>query len=201
MAGDPVLPTLFVPFWRNALGPEGDARFAIRVDRRATDMLSTLRRTAADVDRGVPVAEVMTMSAQVDASYPEIHLGQDMLISAGALSLILCAIGLYGTIAFLVARRTREIGIRLALGAGAPRVVFGLLSQGVRTTVAGLVVGLAAAFVTSRFLSSWLIGVAPRDSVAFVLAALTVAIVACIACLVPARRASRIDPVRALRVE
>ena len=201
MAGDPMPPMLFLPFWQNALGPEGDARFAIRVDGRAADMLSTLRRAAADVDRGVPVAEVMTMSAQIDASYPEIHLGQNMLISAGALALLLCAIGLYGTIAFLVARRTREIGIRLALGAGAPRVVFGLLGQSARVTIAGLVLGLGGALMTSRFLNSWLVGVAPRDLVAFGFAALAVAVVACIACVVPAQRASRIDPVRALRVE
>jgi ABC-type antimicrobial peptide transport system permease subunit len=201
MAGDPMPPMLFLPFWQNALGPEGDARFAIRVDGRAADMLSALRRAADDVDRGVPVAEVMTMSAQIDASYPEIHLGQNMLISAGMLALLLCAIGLYGTIAFLVARRTREIGIRLALGAGAPRVVLGLLGQSARTTIAGLVLGLGGALMTSRFLNGWLVGVAPRDFVAFGLAALAVAVVACIACVVPAQRASRIDPVRALRVE
>jgi putative ABC transport system permease protein len=201
MAGDATPLMLFFPFWQNALGPEGDARFAIRVDRRASDMLSTLRRAAVEVDRGVPVAEVMTMSKQIDTSYPEIRLGQTMLIAAGALALLLCAIGLYGTIAFVVARRTREIGIRLALGADGRRVVVELVGQGGRTTVVGLAGGLAGAFATSRFLGSWLVGVPPHDWVAFVLAAVTVVIVSCIACALPARRAARIDPVRALRVE
>jgi predicted permease len=192
---------LFLPFWQNALGKEGDARFALRVDPRAADMLSTLRRTAAQVDRGVPVAEVMMMSAQIDASYVEIHLGEKILIAAGVLALLLCAIGLYGTIAFVVARRTREIGIRLALGAGPQRVVLGLLDQGARTTVLGVAGGLVGALATSRFLSSWLVGVPPHDVVAFALAGLAVSAVSFIACLVPARRASRIDPARALRVE
>jgi predicted permease len=201
MAGDATPLVVFFPFWQNALGPEGDARFAIRVHGDAADMLSALRRAAVEVDPGVPVAEVMTMSRQVDASYPEIHLGRTMLVAASALALLLCAIGLYGTIAFLVARRTREIGIRLALGAGARRVVVGLLGQAARTTAAGLAAGLFGAFVMSRFLNSWLVGVPPHDFAAFALAALAVTVVALIACLLPARRASRIDPMRALRVE
>lgn len=201
MAGDQTPLVVFFPFWQNALGPEGDARFAVRVDRRAADMLSALRRAAVEVDPGVPVAEVMTMSRQIDASYPEIHLGRTMLMAASMLALLLCAIGLYGTIAFVVARRTREIGIRLALGAGARRVVLGLLRQAAPTTAAGLAAGLVGAFAMSRFLSSWLIGVPPHDFAAFGLAAIAVTVVAFIACVLPARRASRIDPVRAMRVE
>lgn len=201
MAGSAPPLMLFLPFWQNALGQEGDARFAIRVSGHPDAMLSTLRRAAAEVDRGVPVAEVMSMSAQVDASYPEIRLGRSMLVAAGALALLLCAIGLYGTIAFLVARRTREIGIRLALGADARHVVIGVVRQSARTTIAGLGVGLAGAFATSRLLGSWLVGVPPHDFVAFTLAGLAVLAASVVACAAPARRAARIDPARALRVE
>lgn len=192
---------LFFPFWQNALGPEGDARFAIRVDGQASDMLPTLRRAAAEVDRGVPVAEVMTMSSQIDASFPEIHLGRSVLSAAAALALFLCGIGLYGTIAFVVARRTREIGIRLALGASARQVVLELLRQGARTAAIGLGSGMVAAFASSRFLSSWLVGVQPHDTIAFALSAGAVSLVSLAACALPARRAATIDPVRALRVE
>ncbi len=201
VAGGATPPMFFASFWQNALGQETDARFAIRVSGDPDRMLAALRRAAVAVDPNVPVAEVMTMARQMDASYPEIRLGQTVLLSAGGLALFLCAVGLYGTIAFLVARRTREIGIRMALGAVPRRMVLTLVWQGMRAAAIGVGVGLVGAFVASRLLSSWLVGVPPRDVVAFAAAASSVLVVTVVAAAIPARRAATIDPGLALRAE
>src|SRR6185437_13761423 len=108
--------------------------------------LSILRLTAQSVDAGVPVAEFMTLAHQVDASYVQIRLGQTVLLATGALALFLSAIGLYGMIAFLVTRRTRDIGVRIALGAPPARVAGEFAADGMRALVAGLAIGIAGAW-------------------------------------------------------
>jgi predicted permease len=201
MSGEATPLMAFVPFWQNALGQEKDARFTVRLRGDPERALQTLQRVATTTDPNVPVAEAMTMSAQVDALYPQIHLGQVVLIGAATLALFLSAIGLYGTIAFLVARRTREIGIRIALGARPRDVVWRFMRQGLVATLAGLAVGLAAARAGAHLLSSWLVGVPPGDVVAFAIAATAVACTAALACGLPARRAADVDPINALRAE
>jgi len=181
--------------------PEQDARFAVRVRGDPVRALQLLERTALAADANVPVAEVMTMAAQVDALTPQIHVGQVVLLGAAGLALFLSAIGLYGTIAFLVARRTREIGIRIALGANPRQVVWRFMQQGLVATLVGLTIGLIAARAGAHLLSSWLVGVAPGDFVAFAIAAGSVAATAMVACGVPARRAAEVDPIMALRAE
>jgi predicted permease len=201
MSGEATPLMAFVPFWQNALGPEKDARFAVRLRGEPAKALRALERVAANADPNVPVAEAMTMSAQVDALYPQIHLGQVVLIGAATLALFLSAIGLYGTIAFLVARRTREIGIRIALGARPGDVVWRFMRQGLVATTAGLASGLIAARAGAHLLSNWLVGVPPGDVVAFAIAATAVAGTALLACSLPARRAADVDPIIALRAE
>jgi ABC-type antimicrobial peptide transport system permease subunit len=201
MSGEATPLMAFVPFWQNALGPEKDARFAVRVRGEPAKALRPLERLAANADPNVPVAEAMTMSAQVDALYPQIHLGQVVLIGAATLALFLSAIGLYGTIAFLVARRTREIGIRIALGARPGDVVWRFMRQGLVATTAGLASGLITARAGAHLLSNWLVGVPPGDVVAFAIAAAAVAGTAALACGLPARRAAHVDPISALRAE
>jgi ABC-type antimicrobial peptide transport system permease subunit len=133
--------------------------------------------------------------------YPQIRLGQVVLIGAAALALFLSAIGLYGTIAFLVARRTREIGIRIALGARPSDVVWRFMRQGLAATLSGLTIGLVAARAGAHLLSSWLVGVPPGDLAAFAMAAMAVAGTALLACGLPARRAADVDPINALRAD
>ena len=201
MHGEHVPPMVFFAFEQNALGDEADARFAVRVRGDPAAALSTLRLTAQSVDAGVPVAEFMTLAHQVDASYVQIRLGQTVLLATGALALFLSAIGLYGMIAFLVTRRTRDIGVRIALGAPPARVAGEFAADGMRALVAGLAIGIAGAWMLGHLLDAWLVGVPAHDAGAFAVAGGAVVIAGTIACVLPARRAAGIDPAVALRAE
>lgn len=200
-AHETLSPMAFFAFWQNALGAEQDARFVVRVHTDPARMLAMLQRAVRAINPGVPVAEVMTLSHQVDASYPQIRLGQNVLLASGGLALLLSGIGLYGMIAFLVTRRTRDIGLRIALGAPPVRVAGQLVRGGMRAAAAGLAAGLIGAWSLSHLLSTWLVGVQPHDPIAYAAAAFAVAIAALIACAIPAARAAAIDPAAALRVE
>ncbi|HXD48932.1 MAG TPA: ABC transporter permease, partial [Gemmatimonadaceae bacterium] len=201
MNGEAASPMVFFAFRQNALGPEADARFVVRVSGDAGAALAAIRKAAQSVDRGVPVAEVMTLAGQVDASFPQIRLGQNVALAAGVIALLLSAIGLYGVVAFLVSQRTRDIGLRIALGALPSRVALRLVRTGMTAVGIGLVIGLGVAWAIGRVLSSWLVGVSPHDGVALAGAAGAVLLASFVACAIPARRAAAIDPVRALKAE
>jgi ABC-type antimicrobial peptide transport system permease subunit len=119
----------------------------------------------------------------------------------GGSALLLAAIGIYGLMAYSVAQRTQEIGIRLALGAGASHVKNMVVFQGLRLAIVGVAIGLAVAFLLSRVLSSFLFGVTARDPLVFTVVPLVLTGVALLAVWLPARRASRVDPILALRYE
>jgi len=124
-----------------------------------------------------------------------------LLTLFSSLSLILAALGIYGVISYAVAQRTNEIGIRMALGARAGDVVRLIGSSGVRLAAAGTILGAAGAFALTRFLSGMLFGVSSLDPLTFVAMAVTLIAVTLLACYIPARRASRVDPLVALRYE
>jgi ABC-type antimicrobial peptide transport system permease subunit len=129
------------------------------------------------------------------------RMAANVLGSFGVLALVLAAIGIYGVMSYVVAGRTREIGLRMALGAQLRQVRHLILRQGMMLAGSGLILGLAVVFVLARFLTSMLYGVSPSDPVTFVGVSFLLAMVALLACYLPARRAARIDPMIAIREE
>jgi putative ABC transport system permease protein len=164
-------------------------------------LVSPIKDQIATLDRNQAVTEIATMEENIDDSLASRRLTMTLLGVFAGLALILASIGLYGVMALIVTQRTRELGIRFALGASRGDVLRLVLGQGAVLVGIGLAAGLLGAFVVSRALTSVLYNVAPLDPAALISALLTLSLVALIACFVPARRASRVDPIEALRAE
>jgi ABC-type antimicrobial peptide transport system permease subunit len=167
----------------------------------AESLLKQIRQAVWSVDANLPLAGVYTMNHYYKASMARASFTLVMLGIAGAMALILGAVGLYGVIAYSVSQRTREIGIRVALGADRRHVLSLVLNEGMLMILLGLAIGLAASFILTRFLASLLFGVSPTDPLTFASVALLLAAVALVACYVPASRALRVDPMLTLRHE
>ena len=175
--------------------------FEIRTAAKPTSIIPAVRSIVNQLDSNLPIANVMTESESVDRLLFEERLIARFSSFFGVLALVLACIGLYGLLSYEVTRRTREIGIRMALGAGRRNVLSNVVGQGLALAAAGVAVGVAASFAVTRFLGSILFGVHPGDPVTLVLVTAILLIVAIIACLIPARRAMRVDPMVALRHE
>jgi predicted permease len=193
------LPFLYLPYWQD--GRQIDSRMCIRVAGDPGAMLPLIRREIAAVDSGVPISEDMAMTRQVEGVYMTVRLSSTVLTCASAAALFLSAIGLYGVLSFAVNRRTREIGIRMALGALRVDVVKLVLRHGMGLAAAGTALGLLMAAALTRLLASWLYGIPPHDPATYLLGTLLLLTVALLACYLPARRATRVDPLVALRHE
>ena len=167
----------------------------------AASLPETVRRTIAGVDSKVPVFNVREMDQVIVEANSDARIEAQLLGIFAALALVLAAVGIYGVMSYLVAQRTHELGIRMALGAQPLDVLRLVLERGVMLTVAGLALGLAAAFAITRLLSKLLFGVSATDPLTFFGVALLLGLVALAACYIPARRATRIDPLVALRYE
>src|SRR5262245_58768803 len=180
---------------------QGGTTFQLRTAAEPTRIIAAVRQAAREIDSNLPLFNLKTLAALVDES-----LAQERLISTlssffGLLSLLLAAIGLYGILAYSVSRRTREIGIRIALGAHPGAVLRMVLRQGLILTLLGGGIGLAASLGATRLLASQLFDVTPTDPVTFVVAPILLLTVALLAGLVPARRATNVDPLIAIRQE
>jgi ABC-type antimicrobial peptide transport system permease subunit len=158
-------------------------------------------QTALRQATGLPVSDVRTMGEVVARATSRQQFNMWLMTAFGAAALLLAAIGIYGLLAYSVEQRTQEIGIRLALGADAAGVRRMVVFQGLRLAVVGIVVGLAGAFGLTRFLSTLLFDVRASDPSIFTGVPIVLAIVALLAAWIPARRASRVDPVQAMRHE
>ena len=158
-----------------------------------------MRALLRDLDPDVPMSAVRSMDQLTSASVAQPRLYLVLIASFAGTAMLLSAIGLYGVLAYAVGQRTREIGIRLALGAKRGEVLRMVMIQAGRLAVAGVVIGLGAAVIASRALRSQLFQIAPTDTLTYAMVGGGLLIVALVASWIPARRASRIDPLVALR--
>jgi ABC-type antimicrobial peptide transport system permease subunit len=161
----------------------------------------TLDQLVGNVDRTVPVVRLREMDAVVAESIDRPRLLAQLLATFAGLALLLAAVGTYGVLSYTVAQRRREIGIRIALGAGRGRVVTLVMTQGLILAVIGLAAGLAGALALNRAMAALLFGVDPADPATLLGVAATIAATAAFACWLPAWRAARLDPNRVLRAE
>jgi putative ABC transport system permease protein len=172
---------------------------------RSTISQGTLLRTLGEqvhaLDPNVPILENDEVSALVHVSLFANRIAASLAGILGAVGLLLAALGIYGVISHGVAQRTQEIGIRLALGAQRAEILRLIINQGMRPVLFGVLLGIASGFGAGRLLESQLYGVPPADPLTFIGVSLIPAAIALLACMLPARRATRVDPIVALRYE
>lgn len=179
--------------------PLGDMTVLVRTKSEPTALVPALRHAVWSIDPNQPVANVSTMEKIVADSIAQPRLSMMLMGLFGALALILAAVGIYGLLSYAVTQRKRELGIRLALGAQARDVLKLILRQGMVLAVIGIFVGLIGSFALTRVMQTLLFGVTPTDAVTFVVVTGVLFLVALFACFIPARRATKVDPMMALR--
>ena len=191
-------PQIYVPYLQ-----AGEPYMTLLVHTAGNPRLweGAVRRQIASVDKDQPVHDLATLEELQAGSLTPRRVNMLLLSAFAALGLILASVGIYGVVSYSVSQRTHEMGVRMALGAEQAAVLKLVVGQGVRSALIGTGVGLAASFGVTRFLQSMLFGVKPADPATFLLAALLWIAVALLACYIPARRATKVDPTVALRYE
>jgi predicted permease len=175
--------------------------FEIQTAGKPEEMMEPVRKAFAAHDANVPVTRLRTLNELVNSS-----ISRDILVARlstffGILALLLACIGLYGVMSYTVSRRTREIGVRMALGAQRTQVLQLVLQEAMKLVVIGILIGIPAALLLTRMFSSMLFGLSSGDPVSMLIVVAVLGGVACIAGLIPARRATKVDPLEALRYE
>jgi predicted permease len=191
-------PAFYFPFLG---GSEQDASLVIRTAQDPEALALPIQKVISGLDRDLPVVDVLTMEQVARQSTADTSFDATLLAGFGALSLLLSAVGLFGVLSYMVAQRTTEIGIRIALGAQREQVVRQFLADGLRPALYGLVFGLAASAIATRMLGSLLYQTQPLDPAVLVIVSVTLLLVAALACVLPAWRAAQLDPMQALRAE
>jgi predicted permease len=201
----PVEPAIYMPLRQmepdvtSVLGRS--MRLVVRTRTEPPALIGSLRKEIAALDPELPLFEVRAMNDVIRAAVAPRRFSMLLVGLFAGLALILACVGIYGVMAFTVRQRTQEIGIRMALGAGRGEVLRMTLWQGMRLVVMGMVIGTVSALVLTRVMTTLLYQTKPNDPVVFVIVPVTLAVVALVACWMPARRAAKIDPLLALRHE
>lgn len=196
--GESPRPTAYMPLAQNH---ETGMTLHVRTASNPLSVAATVRREVQALDPNLAVTNLQSLSDVVAASLFAARMGAALLAVFGFLALLLAAIGLYGVMSYAVSRRTREIGIRMALGAGTGNVLRLVLKEGLMLVGGGVAAGLIVAAAATRLLASFLYGVSPLDAATFAAIPLVLALVALLASYLPARRAAKVDPMIALRYE
>jgi predicted permease len=195
---EPAPPTVYIPYRQNN---QHVMTMAVRSDLDPAGLVETFRRTLAELDPNVPMYEVRTQNAQLDRALGQERTFAQLVSGFAVLALVLACLGIYGTLAWSVARRTPEIGLRMALGAQRRDVVRMIVADIAVPVAAGVVLGVAGALASTNVLESLLFGLEARDLTTLSIAASVLVVSAALAAWLPSRRASRVDPMTALREE
>ena len=207
--GTPVVPQTYTPWLQTSNGLVADnvvgalraLKVIVRTDGDPLAVAGAIQAKVRAIDASLPISRARTMEEVVHGSLEPQRFNTVLLAAFAAVAVTLAGVGIAGVLATAVSRRTQEIGVRMALGAERPHVLRMIIRQGMALVLAGLAVGVPAAFLAARFMSSLLFGVGPRDAISFVGATALLLAVALVACYLPARRATRVDPMVALRWE
>ena len=195
------VPEMYVVYTQKPWPSMLNMRVALRTKVDPASMTGSVREAIRSIDSDLPLAKVTTLTTLVDDSMSQPRFSMLLLGTFAALALVLASIGMYGVISYSVGQRTREIGIRMALGAERRNVFGMILGQGARLAGLGIAIGLLVALGVTHLMASFLFGVKPTDPLTFVGVSLLLLGVALLACYIPARRATRVDPMIALRYE
>ena len=193
-----VRPQVYVHYRRD---PSHQMWAVIRTSGDPAAVASAARAAVLEIDPNQPVARILTMPDVVAASVSDRRFSMTLVGVFAALALTLSVVGLYAVVSYSVVERIHEMGVRLALGAQPSNLLTMVLGEGLRLVIAGLTLGIAAALAVTHFLDTMLFGVDARDLATFAGVAVVLAVAALLGCLVPARRAMRVDPMVALRAE
>jgi putative ABC transport system permease protein len=175
--------------------------FAARTQSDPEAMAAALKQQIWKLDPGLPVTKVKTMNDVAAASFAARRFNMLLLTIFAALAVLLAAVGIYGVMSYTVTQRTQEIGIRMALGARGADVLGLIIKNGMILTAVGVVIGIVGGLVLTRLLTSLLFGVTPTDKLTFLVVSALMITIAFVACYLPARRATKVDPLVALRYE
>jgi putative ABC transport system permease protein len=198
LIGQPAEPIMYFPLYS---GRETDATLAVRSSQDVSMLALPIQQIVQQLDRDLPVADVVTMEQLIGKTTVDAGFDAMLLLAFAVLSLILAAVGLFGVLSYLVTQRSTEIGIRLALGAQRETVLALVLRDGLRPAFVGVALGLIGSVVAAQLVRSMLYGVRPFDPMVFLAVVVVLLLVSGGACIVPAWRASRLDPLMALREE
>jgi predicted permease len=197
----PVKAEMYLPYRQGQISFYAPRDLVVRTTVDPLSIAAAVRREIRAVDADQPVSDVRTLDDVLSKEIAPRRIAMTLLMTFAGLALVLASIGIYGVLSYFVTQSTPEIGVRIALGARRVDVLKLVVGRGMRLALAGLAVGLAAALLLTRLMASLLFGVSATDVTSFVGVSLLLIVVAFLACYIPARRATKVDPLVALRYE